>query len=586
MDKIIPSDVAPATRRITVLAQDPEVVIDGKVLTTQVEIPFESVFPGPRSSRVEVVDYDATADQFYGAFDIKVEDPYAKPLSPSKVKSDPAFHAQNVYGIVLSTILEFERALGRNLSWGFGRYSHQLKIFPHAFLEANAFYSQRDECLAFGYFPKSDKKKDTVFTCLSHDIIVHETAHALLDGLRSEFMRPSSIDQAAFHEGFADIIALLKVLKSEELISFAVKKEFPRNSSGTVEISKVMNAIQKGSFLFGLAEEFGKSLYGLGRNALREYAQVPPDPGLYHDPKYQESHIRGEILVGAVMNSFLAVWEKRLRGKLSTQTGTKIPRRVEIWRVAEEGATAAGHLLQMVIRAIDYLPPVNVDFGDFLSAILTADWQIFPEDKRSLYGYREKLLKGFADYGIKPASRGLDIEPGVWDPGVDNSTLKFNMSNMDAMRWNPEAMFKFIWENFETLGLVPDMFTRVNSVRPVWRIGPNGFVLRETVVEYYQLMNNASVNDLRSLGIKSPRWMTKNKTIKLVAGGTLIFDEFGRLKFHIHNRVVRSTLNKDGTKRLNSVAVFRPDSIQIKSFDQLHRSRAHGSTRNFQEEWV
>ena len=34
---------------------------------------------------------------------------------------------------------QFERALGRRLSWSFG--GHQIKVAPHAFAEANAFYS-------------------------------------------------------------------------------------------------------------------------------------------------------------------------------------------------------------------------------------------------------------------------------------------------------------------------------------------------------------------------------------------------------------------------------------------------------------
>ena len=49
-----------------------------------------------------------------------------------------------------------------------------------------------------------------VFLSLSHDIIVHEVTHALLDGLRPEFHVASHPDVPAFHEAFADLIAVFQ----------------------------------------------------------------------------------------------------------------------------------------------------------------------------------------------------------------------------------------------------------------------------------------------------------------------------------------------------------------------------------------
>jgi len=47
-----------------------------------------------------------------------------------------------------------------------------------------------------------------VFTCLSHEIVAHETAHALLDGMARGLVAPTNRDMLAFHEAFADVIAL------------------------------------------------------------------------------------------------------------------------------------------------------------------------------------------------------------------------------------------------------------------------------------------------------------------------------------------------------------------------------------------
>src|SRR5262249_49221716 len=66
-------------------------------------------------------------------------------------------------------------------------------------------------------------------------------------------------------------------------------------------------------------------------------------------------------------------------------------------RLAEEAAKTARHFLSICIRALDYCPPVDVTFGDYLRALVTADFDTVPSDT---HGYRVALIESFRQWGI------------------------------------------------------------------------------------------------------------------------------------------------------------------------------------------
>src|SRR5947207_4753623 len=104
----------------------------------------------------------------------------------------------------------FEQALGRKVLWISSlrdmrdQFVQRLRIYPHALAEANAYYSPEKTALLFGYFrDTSDIGRGlpggSVFTCLSHDIIAHEAAHAILHGMHRRSVEPTGPDTLAFH---------------------------------------------------------------------------------------------------------------------------------------------------------------------------------------------------------------------------------------------------------------------------------------------------------------------------------------------------------------------------------------------------
>jgi hypothetical protein len=161
---------APRTRKVTVVAQDPSVRRGERIVMGEVTIPRENLQDGPWGHRVQVIDYDASLDRFRKPRSAEISGDPFKGRDPERLIADPEFRAWSCYAIVMSTLSRFEFALGRRVKWSFG--GHQIKVVPHAFADANAFYSKQDESILFGYF---QGRKDTVFTCLSHDVIAHET---------------------------------------------------------------------------------------------------------------------------------------------------------------------------------------------------------------------------------------------------------------------------------------------------------------------------------------------------------------------------------------------------------------------------
>jgi len=394
---------------------------------------------------VQVVDYDATTRRYYkprpgkdylspkrGYFD-----PYQSVAakSPDDLLTDPQFHAQNAYAIVMRILSRFEFALGRRVRWSFP--THQIKVAPHGFADANAFYSEADEALLFGYFPG---RENTIFTCLSHDIVAHETTHALIDGLRTSFTDPSSADQAAFHEGFSDVVALLSVFALPALVD-AILDIGNSGNTKTVGQRRLIKAsaltiptLQR-SVLLGLADQMGEELSMVRGRALRNSTELPPRKDYLTDPDFDEPHRRGEVLVAAVMRAFLSVLEARLQGLDGGRSGW-----LDRERVVEECAKSSDHLLTMSMRALDYCSPVHITFGDFLSALLTADFETCPDD--SMFHYRERLKDSFAAYGILPASLETADEQGMWLRCTDD--LSYAHNHYRPLQSDSEEVFRFI----------------------------------------------------------------------------------------------------------------------------------------------
>jgi hypothetical protein len=233
----------------------------------------------------------------------------------------------------------------------------------------------------------------------------------------------------------------------------------------------------------------------------------------------------------------------------------------------------------MVIRALDYAPPVHLEFCDFLSAILTSDREINPNDSK--YKFRETLRKSFISYGIDPASSGTETEPGIWN--MPAGQISNDRIHFESLQRDPDEVFRFIWENWNVLGLSKEAYTRVLSVRPCLRIGPDGFALRETVAEYMQIIE-LTASEVKKRNITVPHDMLPDQEVRLSGGGTLIFDEYGRLKYHVNNSLDNPLRQSRRLEYLWRYGFFTNTSA-FRNFASLHRQRANALAAFSPEAW-
>lgn len=505
-----PAQPLPQRIAMTVVAQDPSVRVSPPeggpehILVEQIRIPAEHLEPGPRGARFYVVDYDSGSGKLQkpAAVSAGGKDRFAG-ADDRKLLGSAEFRAQNVYAIAASVLAAAEGALGRRLSWGFG--GHQLYLVPHAFPEENAYYSPEDGAIFFGYVPGP---ADEVQTALSHDIVAHETTHAVLDGLRPRFSEPGLPDQPAFHEALADCVALLSVFSLPAVVARLLDQG---GFEQRVPKEKLTEEALRETALFAVAEELGRG--GGHSGGLRRSVELPPDPGLLSRREYEEPHTRGEVMVAAVMQTLLRMWAERLPAITETTADRE--------RVVEEGAKAADHLLHMLLRGIDYMPPVELEFADVLESVLVADAVVAPDDE---HGYRDALEDKFGAFGIKRP------QPGIVDLSKGPSP-QYERMNYAVLRSDKDEVERFLWENAEVFGIDREWQTQVEGIRPSIRFGPDGLLVSEAIAHYVQRLELTAA-EAGQRGVSVPEGMPPEMPLQLWGGGVMVFDQFGRAKLH------------------------------------------------------
>jgi hypothetical protein len=369
----------------------------------------------------------------------------------------------------------------------------------------------------FGYVPA--RHGSNVYACLSHDIVAHEVAHAVLDGLRKRYLGAALPDGLAFHEAVADIVALLSTFASVETVKAQIDQQLPEGRRGK---QLLISEKLREAALFGLAEELG-AWYGR-TGGLRRSITLEAGVDYLKSPAYAEPHRRGEILVAAMLQMFLEVWTMRIT-ELDASGAAYLD------RAAEEGTKAAEHILTMLMRSIDYLPMVDLEMGDLFDAITLADEAVVPNERLS---YRDALNRWFARYGLVGASR-----PAARPLALTGAALDYRHVHPEALRSDNSEVFRFLWQNAEDIGFNRRYYTDVESIHPVTRVGPDGLLNHETIITYSQRVEGtlAALQRHSHDALRIPRGLKGGLELELWGGGVVVFDNYGHARLHLRKPV-------------------------------------------------
>jgi hypothetical protein len=366
------------------------------------------------------------------------------------------------------------------------------------------------------------------------------------------------------------------------------------------------------------------------RDAIDDKIDGEPDPTALD--RLTEPHERGAVLVAAVFEAFLTIYQRRSTDliRLAGQPAPGVALHPDlVGRLVREATKSADHVLRMCLRALDYLPPVDVRFGEFLRAIVTADTDLVPVDP---FGYRIAMIEAFRRRGIVPDGC-LSLAPDslLWEgdnsvppltigdlPDIKLDYVQTRKEAADVAEKNRETVQDWImgeddtredlaWQeacgvlfrtnlgkeqpytvlnwspegNSKTPRMRPNV--EVHSVRATRRIGPDGQDVRQLVIEVAQRRRgffDPDQQDAEDAEDRTGKRIPAPPDFIFRGGATLIFDMFSKkLRYAIRKRITDNKRLKEQREYLLDraggnlgMAYSGIDNFAREPFAMMHRS--------------
>jgi hypothetical protein len=481
------------------------------LLTVRGEGPY---FDGPVATRVAVVDIDAESGALRpgaryqpqrtgrrAGYEVN-EAALEAEASSADLETD-AFLQVSAFATVLRTMHFFERPdlVGRRVSWAFP--SPQLLVIPRAGVMANAFYERETGSLQFFSYPSADGLLH--HTVLSSDIVTHETAHAVLDGVAPDLYDAMTPQSLAIHEAIADLTAICLNLLDETIVFSLVNM-----SGGLLDVTGVLSRV---------AEEFGSDMPRAVRadflraannaRTLDASDRTYDEEGEPNSVDRAEPHALSEVLSGSLYQVFLRSYE----GPRSPSTEHKKREHPQPPIDEKRLRRAADRLARLVFSALEFLPPGEVTFADVARSIYAADrarhqrgrevnWLVEELVRRNVVTTPSEITDVPNDF-VAPELKGVDLDALV---SSDHAARQFAEDHRGFLRIPKRSRFEVLSRHVAVRSATPrrrpnDPTDVVFRVR--WRTSETHDLGPEFVSRWTVPMGTTMIVDQRDGRVKS-----------------------------------------------------------------------------------
>jgi len=496
--------------KIPILVQDPQVAaVEGLALAEGYNAQEPAFGDGPSCGRVKIVDRDPQNQTFlpgaryspppknrlvggYLTKDRQDIDKQVKQVIRSgdrqaldAMLNSDEFIQVTVFSTVLKTLNLFENKeiMGRPISWAFGDLP--LEVYPRARTGLNALYHRPSHNLRFYYQDFSPEPPNTttrrVYTCLSRDVVAHETGHAILDGIEPSLLDAIGPHPRAIHEGLADLVAVLLAFKSDTLSKYVLSQHY--------------GSILEATAFSDIAEQIGPLLNSKDaplRVLINDIHLNPEQPIGYASPDQPYELC---LVISGALYHILQMHHELLKDTLADTDYINFPD-PHYSASGQALMDSARYLRSHIFRALDYLPPGEVSLVDYGRALCAINYISYPEDTH----YREWISREFFQRRIiyDPLELAFRTPPPLPNP---MPLAKIFRNDLTARQ--------FIEENRSWVGIPSgESF----EIRPRLKITPQG--VRPTSV-FKVVWGHREPNQMGD-GFPLERWIR--------VGSTLVFD--------------------------------------------------------------